>query len=50
VLPNINRQKEGKEFFDEGVKFSSLKTVGTSIWPGFVTWLTCLVTVFKILL
>ena len=31
-----NRQKEGKEFFDEkeGVKFSSLKTVGTSIWPG----------------
>jgi len=36
VLPNIKRQKEGKDCFDEeeGVKFSSLKTVGTSIWPG----------------
>jgi len=34
VLPNIKRQKEGKEFFDEeGAQLSSLKTVGTSIWP-----------------
>jgi len=32
VLPNIKRQKEGEEFFDEeGVKFFISKTVGTSI-------------------
>jgi len=35
VLPNIKRQKEGKEIFDEeGVQFSSLNIVGTNIWPG----------------
>jgi len=35
VLPNINRQKEGKEFLMKKVqKFPSLKIVGTNIWPG----------------
>jgi len=29
----IKRQKKGKEFFDEVQKFTSLKTVGTNIWP-----------------
>jgi len=30
VLPNIKRQKEDKEFFDE----KRVKVIGTNIWPG----------------
>jgi len=51
VLPNIKRQKEVKDFFDEeGVKvFISKNCWNKYLSHEFVTCLTCL-TVFKILL
>ena len=37
MLPNIKRQKEGEEFFDEGSKFLSVKLLEQIFDEEFVT-------------
>jgi len=47
MLPNMKRQKEGKEFFDEEVlKVFISKIFGTNIWPG-ICYLLNLLNVFQ---